>query len=105
MKFDLFLLGFGKVIKQEISAFRGQFLQAFIQTLAGETLWRRSVRGDFEFVNIQMGSFFPQRFPIDVFSNAETVGELVFDFLGGAFEDQAVDGFIREIVGKVAMSQ
>lgn len=105
MKFDLFLSRFREVLEQKISAVRGKPRQAFIQTLAGKTLLFGRVRGDRHLVNVQVGSLFPQRFTKDVFRDAITVSHLVFDLLGGDFQDHAVDGFIREFIGKVAAAQ
>ena len=105
MKVDLFVFGFRKIIKQEISAFRRQSLQAFIQTLAGKTRLLRRVHGDRYLVNIQMSSLFAQRFTIDVFGYAEAIPEQVVDFPRGNFQDHTVDGFIRKFVSKVAVSQ
>jgi hypothetical protein len=65
----------------------------------------RSVHGDLYFVNIQVSSLFPQRFTVDIFGDAVTVCDLVFDFLVGDFQDHAVDGFICEFISKARVSQ
>ena len=51
-----------------------------------------------------MSPLFPQRFAIDVPGHAITVGDLVFDLLFRAFQDDAVDGFIRQFIRKATLA-
>jgi len=104
MQFNLRLLCFRKVIKQEIPAVRRKFLEALIQTFAGKARLLGSFRGYCHIVNIQMRPLFAQRLAEDVSGDAIAVSDFVFDLLFGTLQDYAVDGLVRQFIRKAALA-
>jgi len=104
MQFNLRLFCFGKIIKQQVAVVGRKFLEALIQTFAGETRLFGDLRRHYYIVNIQMWPLFAQRLAIDVSGDAIAVSDFVFNLLFGALEDYAVDGFVRQFIRKAALA-
>jgi hypothetical protein len=99
------LFRFGKIIQDQHSIIGRQFAQTFFQTFVVKIrLVFDRLGGDVYFVESNEIFVGAQRFEKNVARDRVSVGELVFNRFLADFDGHAIDGFIRQFLGKTAFS-